>query len=688
MTGITANNTKPARTSAHFMLRTGLAIAVAGFALSVQAGKITSVPSASGAPGFGGWNLGNVVVELDGTPGTIGSATGSWFDPTTGAYNFADDSDFSYQANVSDAAGTTMGIVLAKDWPVGEPAGIKIVNDDPNVKDKPANCIMSTSYLEGNYLDSSDPQQVICSSPFQTHKRFKVAMLPSTVDIVGRESIDLVFNTEAEEGTREYEVFQKINNWTNQRLQGFKIEVGFGVGANFVSAISAGVDLANLNIAVPSTLWSPTQLATFSAGLFGPEDKHTGEVGFFDPNRRAGFFIDEYVEGLQPLTDTLTATRPMASNYADVPAGAADAANQFGPWLPNNMLPQGIFFDDDGNPLTDALLVAWYGYNPAIGSHGWMGGSQDPDGPFSAVPSAEIQTMGTNLSYTSAVIDDLVNIGLNFVVRVGDVDNFPTTNVAGGKSFTIRITPTPDTSTAPPPSFVGMTPDPLLLFTSSDASVLLQPEETFMIGTPLTARVGDADLNLDPAVAETVDVSISATSGLSGTLTLIEQGANRGVFAALLPEAYSQVAAGTVVTLTYIDATSGTSKTSSTTAEGAVEPILSDVSISDLSVPATLADGLSRTLMLTITNDKQATETASGEVLLTGSDGSEFRASFTDLRLGGKQKFSFRWTASLNDPAVAETVEWVASVTVNGQIVDGAEAVTTVTVKTGKNAKP
>jgi hypothetical protein len=295
-----------------------LAAAVLGLAGSAYAGKITSVPSASGALGFGGWNFGNVKVLLNGT--------GSQFDPATGAYIFGPDSDFTYQANMFDRTGTMMGIVLAKDWPVGEPAGIKIVNDDPNAKqDKPANCIMATSYLKDYYLDSAEPRQVICSSPFQTHKRFKVAMLPSTVDGQGSENIDLVFNVAPEAGERTYEIYQKINNWTGRRLAGFKVEVGFGVGDAFQRASAAGA-LAQLNIAVPSDLWSPTQLATFSAGLFGPVDKHTGEVGFFDPDTRAGFYIDEYVAGIQPLTDRLTATRPLPSDYANVPAGAGTLA--------------------------------------------------------------------------------------------------------------------------------------------------------------------------------------------------------------------------------------------------------------------------------------------------------------------------------------------------------------------------
>lgn len=652
-----------------------LAVAILGLAGSAHAGKITSVPSASNAPGFGGWNLDNVQVILNGT--------GSGFDPLTGAYFFAEGSNFTYEARAFDRSNTLMGTVLAKPWPVGEPAGIKIVNDDPGTKQgKPAHCIMATSYLKDHYLDSVNPKQVICSSPFQTHKRFKVAMLPTTVDGQGSESVDLVFNVEPELGERTYEMFQKINNWTGKRLAGFKVEVGFGVGDAFQSASAAGVPLAHLNIAVPSDLWSPTQLATFSAGLFGPLDKHTGEVGFFDQNTRAGFYVDQYVTGPQTLTDTLTATRPLPSNYSNVPAGAGAAAFQFGPWLPNSMLPTGIFFDDDGNPDTDAALVAWYGYNPAINGLGWMRGSL---GSFAAIPATEIQAMGADLSYTSGVIDDLVNVGLNYVVRIGDVSTFPG---AGNKTFTLRVTPTADTSGTPAPAFVGAQPDPLLQYSSSDGTARLEPQPTFKVGGVLTARVGDKDLNADPLIAETVDVAINTSTGQNGTLRLIEQGRDRGVFAAVLPDAYSNVPVGTTVTMSYLDASAGTVKSSSTVAESATPPPLSKVSISNLLVPAAVIDGRSKTLLLTIANDKLAAEVATGEVLVTGTDGSEFRAAFTDLRVGGRRIFSFRWTARLADPTAPATVEWRASVFVNGQWVDGVETgfTTQVLVKRGKNA--
>ena len=183
------NRKKPSVTKLVF------AIALAIFSFTTQAGKITSIPSASGADGFGGLNLDNVEVVLNGTQGAIGTPNTSWFDPSNGAYSFADDSDFTYLGNVDDGLGTVMGYTLAKDWPVGEPSGIKIVNDDFDVKEgKPTNCIMSTSYLADHFLDSANPIQVPCSGPFQSHKRYKLAMLPTSIDGAGSESIDLVFN--------------------------------------------------------------------------------------------------------------------------------------------------------------------------------------------------------------------------------------------------------------------------------------------------------------------------------------------------------------------------------------------------------------------------------------------------------------------------------------------------------------
>ena len=226
--------------------RLAFAVVLAGLSLSVHAGKITSIPSPvapdadtrSGVQDrFGGWNLDNVFVNLNGS-----------FDEATGAYVFTDDSDLSYSSDVDDGTGAVLGYVLAKDWPVGEPAGIKIVNDDFDAKRAP-NCIMSTSYLEDHLLDSDDPKQVLCSGPFQSHKRYKLAMLSSTA------AIDLVFNVEQDDTLRDYQVFQKINNWTDERLQGFTVEVGTGIGADFVPASAlTGVGLLRIELVAPGPL--------------------------------------------------------------------------------------------------------------------------------------------------------------------------------------------------------------------------------------------------------------------------------------------------------------------------------------------------------------------------------------------------------------------------------------------------
>ena len=535
-----------------------LAIVLAGLSLATQAGKITSIPSTT-VPGvqdgFGGFNLENISVILNDLSGT-----GSTFDESTGAYFFDTDSDLSYVSDVyDDVSSNLMGQVLAKPFPVGEPAGIKIVNDDFDVKKgRPTNCIMSTSYLDGHFLDEADPRPVPCSGPFQAHKRYKLAMLPSTVDGVvtdGTDSIDLVFNVEADGTTRDYQVFQKINNWTNNRLKGFTIQVGTGTGGTFVPAAdTGGVGVANLSLSVPSEAWdSPDQLANFAAGLFGPADpEHDQPAGFFDPVTRAGFLIVEY-PNVSGQTDTLHSGATLGSDYAAVPPATGAAANQFGIWLPNTMLPYGIFFDDDGNPDTDAELKAWYG-DKSLNDFGWMTGVAA--GFVGIHPDTITNDWSNNPLYFMGPIDDLVNVGLNYVVTVGDVSGF--------SNFTIRITPIIADAPLVQPTYVGVVPDPPLVYASSDAIIQLDPSPAFIPGSLLTARVADADLNNitdlndDNAIeSTTVEVTTSDGSVASYTLTLEELGENRGVFAGNLPDAFSNVAVGTTVIVTYLDVSGG-----------------------------------------------------------------------------------------------------------------------------------
>jgi hypothetical protein len=631
-----------------------------------QAGKITSIPSASGALGFGGWNLGNVTVDVPG--GT--------FDPDTGAYTIGPDG--AYSAVVDDGAGTVMSNIIAKPWPIGEPPGVKVINDDLAVNEKkPVNCIMSTSYLEGHYLDSADPQQVICSSGFQTHKRYKQAMLPSMVaGGSGLESgTDMVFNVETEAGSRDYQVFQKINNWTNERLEGFTIQVGFGVGADFQTVSDAGVDLANLSISVPADVWAPNQLATFAHGLFGPPDKHFPEPGFFD-DVRAGYNIDQY-PAASGVTDTLTATTMLPGNYTDVPPGGEASANQFGPWLPNLWLPEGIFFDTDGNPETDADLVAWFGYNPSNGLFEWMTGQ---NAGFQTIPDATIEGWAADLAYSMGKIDDLVNVGLNYIVTIGDVSQFP------GNTFTIRITPTLDTSGTGMPTFVGVDPTPPLTFSSPTGQISLNPSPEFLIGEPLFVRVGDADMNLDPSVLDTLEVQATSTDGQNQTVILTEEGEDRGVFVAGLPDSFSDVAENTEVTVTYNDADDGSGNPATVSASSIAKTsdtiMQSFVTISNLNVPGSVKAGATRTIKVRVSLDVMAPTPESGFITVTANG---VIADERGFLLEPKQslKYSFDWTA----PDTADTIQWEASVSLDSGLY--VEPVTDTTdVKANNPNKP
>ncbi len=184
-----------------------------------------------------------------------------------------------------------------------------------------------------------------------------------------------------------------------------------------------------------------------------------------------------------------------------------------------------------------------------------------------------------------------------------------------------------------------------------------------------------------------MDITISSSTGLSGSLTLVELGENRGVFVATLPEEYSNVPVGTEVTMSYTDADAGLSgvnivKTSTTTAIDELIVDLSVVVLDEFEAPETIRDGQSRNLKLVIINEEEAEAAASGSVLVTGTDGSSFTAEFSDLGIDKTAKFRFRWTASLDDPTESEVVAWTVSIIVNGEVVDFVENAGTTIIET------
>lgn len=102
--------------------------------------------------GFGGWSLDNVNVKItDLDYVEIGKTFYS-----NGTYDPMVISD-SFESEILDAEGTIVGKLHGKNWPVGEPAGIKVVHDDNTTQSgKYPNCILTTSYLDAEDSDTNE----------------------------------------------------------------------------------------------------------------------------------------------------------------------------------------------------------------------------------------------------------------------------------------------------------------------------------------------------------------------------------------------------------------------------------------------------------------------------------------------------------------------------------------------------
>ncbi len=436
-----------------------------------------------GVPGeltacVGGWNLDNVDVILK----TVDGIDYGSFDKETGTYSLMTYGDY-FESLVRGDENQILARITGKTWPVGEPNAIKIVVDDSKVSNgKPQNCIIGTAFLspeksdidDANFLDSTHPRPVICSSSFQTHKRFKVAMLPDAVEGIADgegHGIDLVFNVKNDSSgeLRAYQVFSKINNYTGKRLGGYKLVIGVGEGSAFQSASALGIaDRLHFSLgrgegasdggakAIPdgSDLFDFDSLATFSHGLFGSPDKHFTENGFFD-NRTAGYNVEQgcassdssqcptydnpdFTNTLE-ASDTIYSTSPLDSNYHQLPGPTEGLP--FGEWLPSIWEPRGVFYDDDNDPETDASLIAWWDGSNWRGKYdeGFPVFSQDEINWFAANPDG---------LYELGEIEDVLNLGINYIIKVGD--GIPNAETAEGGTFTVRIIPMVSTNQTPP----------------------------------------------------------------------------------------------------------------------------------------------------------------------------------------------------------------------------------------------
>jgi hypothetical protein len=242
------------------------------------------------------------------------------------------DSEGVYYSNVYDRApvdssASTNGYIKY-DLVEGAEPGLKVVNDAPlEASGNPVdNCIMAAG-------------GATCNGPFQSGKRFKL-------DQTNAGAVDLVFDLSGEpfaEGNDGlYRVFQKYGNATDSLLSGFTMSLGFGIGDAFTQSTAGdGLGFVDFGDDPRNSEFS----SLFAQGLFGTDERRGRLTGYFSPDR-SGFELDLVSEDLFQTTGLF--------------GGEYGYESLFGDWMSYSMAPDGYFFDDDGDPLTDAVLMAHF----------------------------------------------------------------------------------------------------------------------------------------------------------------------------------------------------------------------------------------------------------------------------------------------------------------------------------------
>ncbi|SNY58961.1 hypothetical protein SAMN06297280_3528 [Arsukibacterium tuosuense] len=239
-----------------------------------------------------------------------------------------------YNKPTSDGSNANTSGYISYTLLEGAAPGLKVVNNalpnpdelDPAPGNPVDNCIMAAG-----------PSS--CNGEFQSGKRFKL-------DQTAFDPIDLVFNldgsTFATDNDGFYRMFQKYGNNTGVVLGGYTIGLGFGIGDDFIaSGADDGLSFIDFGFNPKESEFS----SLFSQGLFGTDTRRDRLQGYFSAER-SGFDLAMVTEDLFQTTGLF--------------GGAFGYEALFSNWLSYSMVPDGYFYDDDGDPLTEAILMAHY----------------------------------------------------------------------------------------------------------------------------------------------------------------------------------------------------------------------------------------------------------------------------------------------------------------------------------------
>lgn len=255
-----------------------------------------------------------------------------------------------------------------------------------------------------------------CDGDFQSGKRFKQ-------QITGFGATDLVFDVNQQgiqpDDSVGYQVFHRLVNLTGGLIGDFTIELGFGLGDAFTRSTAA--DGLSFSTTFQSGPNDANAFSQFPFGLFG--DAATSPNFNLD-----GFFAAERSGIALSMGEDVITGSGVTGPYASL----------FGDWMSREMVPEGLFWDNDGDASTDAILMAWLNQDGL-----WeVRRDVDPNDPFSAV-SAAAQLLGTKtevetllgVSLDTGAIEDLANLNVNYAIFLADNVNF--------NQFTLRVLATP-----------------------------------------------------------------------------------------------------------------------------------------------------------------------------------------------------------------------------------------------------
>jgi len=276
-----------------------------------------------------------------------------------------------------------------------------------------------------------------CDSGFQSGKRFKEAL-------TGVGAIDLVFDVIPDDTDATYQAFHRMINLTGTGLDGFTVELGTGVGSDFVaSTVGDGLGFSS------TVELGPNDQAAFSQypfGLFGDDAQPNPNPlftldGFFGGDSRSGFELS--------MTEDVITSGDFYGSYGDI----------FGDWISRDMTPTGLLWDY-AMGAADPLVMAW---DNGLGWEIRRGIDDSLDGVLGNISvndvyalaegdwqlfdygdTAGVEAYLSSISLVSDDIEDLANLNLNYALDLGA--NFT------GTSFTLRVNSIASVAAVPLPA--------------------------------------------------------------------------------------------------------------------------------------------------------------------------------------------------------------------------------------------